>query len=277
MSPPPEKRHATPPSEDRSPVRPVKSRRRRNRVQAARDQRKITRGKLLRAGYRLFAERGKDALSVSDITDAAQVGFGSFYNHFDSKEAFHEALIEAFLDDIDARLERRVAGVTDVAEFIAITVRYAVERAGTDAPWRQFLLREAFTGRFKGRGIEARLLDAIRRGLDLGRLRLLDPRIGSMAAAGGLIGVVAGALSLDEGRGAKRGSAAVRALGTSAAATILSVLGMSPEEATAIANRPRRARRVAEPDARARSRSDRVLVFGSNDPGIESGKAPRAS
>ncbi|MCC2656914.1 MAG: TetR family transcriptional regulator [Panacagrimonas sp.] len=241
---------------------PTTPRRRRNRLQAAQAQRRITRGKLLRAGYRLFAERGKDVVSVNDITDAAGVGFGSFYNHFESKDAFHEALVAAFVEDIDARLDRRLARSVDVAQRIAITVRGAVERAGNDALWRRFLLREAFTGSFRTRGLEARLLDAIQRGLDTGRFRLLEPRVGSLATAGGLIGVVAGALSRsEEGEGAPLASR-VRALGISTAATMLAALGLSAEEARSIAERPLRGASQAA-SVKGTLQSDRSLVFGA--------------
>lgn len=248
-------------------------------MQAAREQRRITRGKLLRAGYRLFAEQGKDVVSVNDVTEAADVGFGSFYNHFESKDAFHEALVEAFIEDIDAGLQRRLAASTDVADVIAITVRYAVERAGTDALWRRFLLRESFTGRLRARGVEARLLDAIERGLAEGRFRLLEPRVGSIATVGGLIGVVAGALSQSDIGDTTPVASAVRALGVSTAATMLSALGLDPEEARSIAMRPRRAGSSSAQNRKARSRSDRGLVFGvagSPSSRRDAGKTPRA-
>ena len=46
-----------------------------------------TRNAILESGMKLFIERGFNACSVQDITDAAGVPKGSFYNHFKSKEA----------------------------------------------------------------------------------------------------------------------------------------------------------------------------------------------
>ncbi|MGB1581288.1 MAG: TetR/AcrR family transcriptional regulator, partial [Nevskiales bacterium] len=51
-----------------------------------------TRDKLMKAALQLMAERGKDGVAINEITEAADVGFGSFYNHFESKEAIHAAL-----------------------------------------------------------------------------------------------------------------------------------------------------------------------------------------
>ena len=49
--------------------------------------RRSTRNVVLNAGSKLFIERGFSACGVQDITDAAGVPKGSFYNHFKSKEA----------------------------------------------------------------------------------------------------------------------------------------------------------------------------------------------
>ena len=48
------------------------------------------------AGTRLFTDRGFNASSVKDITDAAGVPKGSFYNHFKSKEAMAAEILTAY-------------------------------------------------------------------------------------------------------------------------------------------------------------------------------------
>jgi AcrR family transcriptional regulator len=48
--------------------------------------RTATRERLLRAALRLFAERGYLETTVEDITDAADVGKGTFFNYFPTKE-----------------------------------------------------------------------------------------------------------------------------------------------------------------------------------------------
>jgi TetR/AcrR family transcriptional repressor of nem operon len=57
------------------------------------------RDRLLQAGVSVFSELGFNGSSVQDITDAAGVPKGSFYNHFDSKETLGAAAIEHFWDD----------------------------------------------------------------------------------------------------------------------------------------------------------------------------------
>src|SRR6201984_838922 len=45
-----------------------------------------TRERLFRAALRLFAEKGFAETTVEDITNAADVGKGTFFNYFPSKE-----------------------------------------------------------------------------------------------------------------------------------------------------------------------------------------------
>ena len=53
-----------------------------------------TRARLVRAARDLMARKGVGATSIQEITDAADVGFGSFYNHFDSKETIAAAVMD---------------------------------------------------------------------------------------------------------------------------------------------------------------------------------------
>lgn len=68
---------------------------RRRRVSKPREQR---RDDLLRAAREQFSLRGTAATTVADITDAADVGKGTFYLYFQSKEHVLAALWEEFVD-----------------------------------------------------------------------------------------------------------------------------------------------------------------------------------
>lgn len=54
------------------------------------------RERLLEAGVATFSKAGFNGCSVQDITDAAGVPKGSFYNHFESKEALGAAALEHY-------------------------------------------------------------------------------------------------------------------------------------------------------------------------------------
>ncbi|MFZ4552693.1 MAG: TetR family transcriptional regulator C-terminal domain-containing protein [Aquabacterium sp.] len=52
--------------------------------------------RLTEAGYQLFTRDGYNATGIQHIADQAGVPKGSFYNHFDSKEAFAAAIIRHY-------------------------------------------------------------------------------------------------------------------------------------------------------------------------------------
>jgi TetR/AcrR family transcriptional regulator, transcriptional repressor for nem operon len=70
-----------------------------------RDATKDVRERLLEAGVATFRQRGFNGCSVQDITEAAGVPKGSFYNHFESKEALGAAALEHFWQDGADRLQ----------------------------------------------------------------------------------------------------------------------------------------------------------------------------
>lgn len=84
------------------------------------DRRRIrTRSALLRAGAALFAARPIDAVSIDDIVAAADVAKGSFYNHFEDKEALARAIAEEVRGGVEALAAEVNAGVADPAERVA--------------------------------------------------------------------------------------------------------------------------------------------------------------
>src|ERR1700749_588649 len=90
-----------------------------NRVERRKQR---TRAALVKAAQRLIAE-GKINVPVLEITRAADVGMGSFYNHFDSKEQLFEAAIADVLDAHGAMLDRLTAPMDDPAETFATSFR----------------------------------------------------------------------------------------------------------------------------------------------------------
>src|ERR1700756_5757527 len=81
-----------------------------------------TRTALIKAGQRLIAE-GRVNVPVLEITQSADVGMGSFYNHFDSKEQLFEAAVADVLDAHGAMLDRLTASIEDPAETFATSFR----------------------------------------------------------------------------------------------------------------------------------------------------------
>ncbi len=55
-----------------------------------------TKEKLIQAGLKTLLERGFNGVGVQEITDQAGVPKGSFYNHFESKEALGAEIVERY-------------------------------------------------------------------------------------------------------------------------------------------------------------------------------------
>ena len=81
-----------------------------------------TRAALVRAAQGFIARNRMD-VPVLEITQAADVGMGSFYNHFGSKEELFEAAVTDAFDRFGALLDGLTASVTDPAEAFAARFR----------------------------------------------------------------------------------------------------------------------------------------------------------
>ena len=100
------------------------------------DRRKVrTRAALLAAGQELIRE-GRDAsASIQTITDLADVGFGSFYNHFATKDELFDAAVAASMADyltwLDDHLPEGATPVQRLYESVRLTGRLAIELPAT--------------------------------------------------------------------------------------------------------------------------------------------------
>ncbi|MFT4393516.1 TetR/AcrR family transcriptional regulator [Gordonia lacunae] len=81
-----------------------------------------TRRSLIRAAQQLMAE-GRTTASVLEITTLADVGNGSFYNHFATKDELFEAAVVAIVDDHGDLLDGLTDDVADPAEAFTQSFR----------------------------------------------------------------------------------------------------------------------------------------------------------
>src|SRR6059036_317136 len=63
------------------------------------------RERLFRAALNLFAQKGFAETTVEDITEAADVGKGTFFNYFPSKDHILLAFVEMQLSKLEAAIE----------------------------------------------------------------------------------------------------------------------------------------------------------------------------
>jgi len=75
-------------------------------VQQNRRERKKeeTRGRILKAAFKLFVQNGFESTTIDQIADEADIGKGTFYNYFSSKEA----ALNGFIDELTVQRGQRI-------------------------------------------------------------------------------------------------------------------------------------------------------------------------
>ena len=194
--------------------------------QARRRQR--THALLMDAARTLFARHGVDKTRINEITDEADLGFGSFYNHFDSKEAIVEAVLEETIRAQGKAVEAVTAGLDDPAETVAAAHRYFVNRARSDPSWGWLLVRLWGSHDVVLAALGPYALQDLERGIRSGRFRVTDVQTALFASGGALLAVMRAVLDGQVPEDADR----IHAEG------VLRLLGLSPEDAAEVAQRP---------------------------------------
>ncbi len=155
------------------------------------DRRKArTRQALIDAAVRLIAEGRGDRASIAEITEEADIGFGSFYNHFDSKEQLFQTASEEVLERWGQMIDRGSAGLTDPAELFAVGMRISGRLGWTHPEIAGFLTGAGLDALDIPTGLAPRALRDIQAGQAAGRFTVPDADIALSAAAGGLLGLL---------------------------------------------------------------------------------------
>jgi AcrR family transcriptional regulator len=191
-------------------------------------RRERTRRKLLDAAKTLFARQGVEHTRINEITDEADVGFGSFYNHFDSKEAIVETVLAEEVAAQGAALESVASDIDDPAEVVAVAHRYFVNLARDDPDWGWLLIRLDMSQKVSLEALGPFARRDLERGIRAGRFRVPHKRVALFAAGGALLGVMRDVL---EGHAPKNAD-------HHHAEGVLRMFGLSPDDAAEVARRP---------------------------------------
>ena len=104
-----------------------------NRTQRRKAQ---TRQKLVDAARAMLADGTAQRASIEEITERADVGFGSFYNHFTSKDDLYAAAVTEVLGIVGALLDDLHREVGDPVAAYAVSVRLSVWGRRRKSAWR---------------------------------------------------------------------------------------------------------------------------------------------
>ena len=191
-------------------------------------RRQQTRARLVQAAGALFARQGVDNTRINEITDEADVGFGSFYNHFESKEAIFEAVLTETVGAQGAAVDAATARLDDPAEVIAAAHRHFVRLARRDPEWAWLLVRADVSHNVVLAALGPFAERDIKRGVKAARLSVPNQRVALFQAGGALLGVMRAVL----GGNAPKDADVAHAEG------VLRLLGLSSDDAAEVARRP---------------------------------------
>ena len=151
------------------------------------DRRKArTRAALIRAAQTLIAQ-GRTNVTVLEITEAADVGMGSFYNHFETKEQLFEAAIEAVMDGYGQLLDDLTADIEDPAEVFACSFRLTGRLYRKEPELSRVLLNNVLRLLSADNGLAPRARRDIAAAVVAGRFAVEDIDVAVTMAAGSLL------------------------------------------------------------------------------------------
>ncbi|WP_181777370.1 TetR/AcrR family transcriptional regulator [Amycolatopsis pittospori] len=142
---------------------------------------------LLQAADEIFRERPVDEVTVEEIAERAGVAVGSLYNHFGSKAGLHAAVVERALRVDREHMDRAYAqGRTPIEQIHAAAEEYLAFYLANPDYFRmlafprepgQYAAGRELSERLAASVAEqnARLVRALREGVEAGELRDVDP------------------------------------------------------------------------------------------------------
>lgn len=96
---------------------------------------------LIAAGYKVISEKGIDAATMGEIAELADVGSGTVYNYFDSKDDLVIAVMERVMHRLAERIEVITNTFDEPAHHYAFGVRCVLRATTEDPRWKGLLSR----------------------------------------------------------------------------------------------------------------------------------------
>lgn len=193
-------------------------------------RRERTRQALIEAAQRILVEQGTSNVPIQAITDAADVGAGSFYNHFSTKEELFDAAVSAAIDAHSVWLDEALIGVNDPVEIFVTSFRLTTRVADTAPAVAALFVHTGFARLASDEGLAPRALKDLERASGEGAFAISNPRLALATTAGCLFAYMT--LRLQDP------PAVTQADADRMAEDLLVMFGVARDEARALAARP---------------------------------------
>ncbi len=157
-------------------------------------KRRATRARLLEAAHGVMVAKGVDAAVIRDITDKADIGFGTFYNYFESKDDLAAAVLDCMINGVGLR-NRAVTGEVQIAQpdlAMAVSTRLLIRSAYEDSTWGWWVRRPDILADRLRAGLHPFVLDHVRSAIAMGIFHIADDNVEQVVAM--LIWLVVGGM-----------------------------------------------------------------------------------
>jgi AcrR family transcriptional regulator len=156
---------------------------------------------LIRAASTVMTEKGIDAATMLEIAERADVGAGTVYNYFKSKDELAIAVLEEMMHDLALQIEKVTSTFEDPAQVYAFGVRTVLECATTDERWKQMLYRSEVIADALFRRMGPFAIRDLRNAANAGRFKVSNPdltwRLTAHAIVGVSLAITTGAVQAD--------------------------------------------------------------------------------
>jgi AcrR family transcriptional regulator len=139
------------------------------------------------AARRLLVARGTTDVTIQEITDEADVGLGSFYNHFTTKAELFETAVDEVLEEYGRALDATSAEMDDAAEVYALGVRMTARLATSQPAVATVLVQAGSAYLASDRGLAPRARRDLQRGIASGRFTVTDTELALTVTAGSVL------------------------------------------------------------------------------------------
>jgi AcrR family transcriptional regulator len=143
---------------------------------------------LVEAAHAVMAEKGIDAATMSEIADLADVGAGTVYNYFASKDDLAMQVMEDVMDRLAQRIEAVTDTFDDPAQVYAFGIRNVMKAATTDRRWSWLLRRSEVIADAMYRVMGPYAIRDLRNAVGAGRYQVEDPEMAWRQATHAIVG-----------------------------------------------------------------------------------------
>lgn len=154
----------------------------------ARKQRRV-RQSLINAARQIMSEKGVDGATMLEIAQRADVGAGTVYNYFRSKDELAVAVLEEIMESLAHRIEAVTNTFSDPAQVYAYGVRTVLSNAIHDPRWRQLLHRSEVIAEATFLRMGPFAIRDLKQATEAGRFQCANPELTWRMAAHAVVGV----------------------------------------------------------------------------------------